>query len=262
MSALKRADLILHTKSISASQRQRTMQMMNRLLKDRPHNKIPIADCPYETTGLVCPADNISSVSDLLADSREKSGLPPHLLIVSGIAHPEAFQHSVHWALRRMEPSKSVSNKRVETSLAVITQWALDDHHVYTAADAHEIEQYLKKHSNGWVVTTTKDWTKLSRVLPQALHHRVFCLTITPVFSWKPTLTRIFPHWQERFNLLKQDAPGRKRFATKPDPVSTSMPSSSSTLEFSRQPNPKIQSVKSESESTESNTESSSQIET
>ncbi len=162
--SLCRANWVLFTKTIDADLGAALFQKLHGLGLKRP---LLVADCPFETAGLLHPETRET------VDAATLKGHP--LLLVSGIAQPGSFESSVQ-AMMQNE---------------IVEHLVFQDHHNYTETEMTAIVTRLKADERLALLTTEKDWAKLSLVLPVAMKPRAYVLCVAPRFDWDRILASV-----------------------------------------------------------------------
>jgi tetraacyldisaccharide 4'-kinase len=165
-SEVRRADWILLTRHPLSHHEL----MLNTLLKRwDPKQRIRMAPCPFVPSGVLHPAtDTLQPLSHL----QDKL-----LLLLSGIAQPGIFESMV----------------QEHINAPLIHHAVFPDHYIYQSQDVAPLGDLMELHPEALLLTTEKDWVKVSSLLPPEMHPRVYLLRIQPVFDWDQIVAEIFP---------------------------------------------------------------------
>jgi tetraacyldisaccharide 4'-kinase len=165
LSQLRRADVIFVTKGVSQESLQTVESWVKRYHSNPLSPQIPVIPVPFRPSGLCFAGQQPSIPLERFADRP--------VLAVSGIARPEAFERDL-----------------LEAGLRLLTPLRFNDHHVYTPADGQLIERLLSeaqaenpKEQGALLVTTDKDWPKLSPCLSSEWQKSAYTLQTVPALD-------------------------------------------------------------------------------
>ncbi|MEB3287079.1 MAG: tetraacyldisaccharide 4'-kinase [Vampirovibrionales bacterium] len=169
LSSLKRASSIVLTKTIAPEPLRQLDKCILRYATAGAFSLPPI-HWPFEASGFFSPA-----VPELLISEAEVQN--DTSILLCGIARPSSFLESLSGLGIHIESAR---------------QFIFPDHHNYQASD---IEKIWQQFPEAKILTTTKDWTKLQRVIPAENWPKVLCLEICPdikPYHWDQILSPIF----------------------------------------------------------------------
>jgi tetraacyldisaccharide 4'-kinase len=162
VAAIERADVVLLTKDVLPRIRDMVLSLC-----EATGRAIPVYDCPFEMRQVLPETGSV-----LMPLPVESS-----LLLLSGVAQPDYFQRCIQAVYPQLHKSE-------------MQFLSYPDHHRYTQDDICAIQADLRADSMRILVTTQKDWVKLSQFEGWPLD-RIRVFEIQAICDWERVLASV-----------------------------------------------------------------------